>query len=213
MLIEVFADVVCPWCYIGEKRLEQALAQRPDLKIERRWRPFQLRPDMPQAGIPWREFAPAKFGGPEVAEAAFAHVTSVGETIGLDFNFDKVVNALNTTNPHRLILFAADQGREWEMANALFKAYFTEGRDLSAVDELAAIAAGVGLDPAQVKTFLSTNDKADEVQASQIFADTNDIRGVPFFIIEGRYTLSGAQPVEVFLRVLDYVASKEAPVK
>ena len=140
MKIDVHADVVCPWCYVGEKRLDKALAARPDLAVEKRWRPFQLRPEMPETGLPWREFALDKFGGEENMRRAFAHVAAAGEPEGARFDFDRVASAPNTVDAHRLILHAREHDMEWEMADALFRGYFAEGRNLNDREDLTSTA-------------------------------------------------------------------------
>ncbi len=208
MVIDVYSDVVCPWCYIGGRRLEKALALRPDLQVERRWRPFQLSPDMPKAGMAWAEFAQRKFGGWNQAQAIFARVTAMGAADGITLAFDRVASAPNTVDAHRLILFAAARGRRWETADALFRAYFVEGKDLNDHEQLVVVASGVGLEASEVRGYLSGEDGVAEVLASQEEAGRLGIAGVPFYVFDGRYALSGAQPVEVFGRALDAAASE-----
>lgn len=206
MVIDVYADVACPWCYIGERRLEQAIALRPDVPIERRWRPFQLQPAMPPRGMPWAEFAPRKFGGLERAQRMFAQVASAGAADGITFAFDKVVSAPNSVDAHRLVALARQNGREWEMVNALFAAYFTDGRDLNDQVQLTAIAADVGLPADAVQAYLASREGVAEVQASQAEAEQLGINGVPFYIFNEQYAVSGAQPVELFLQAIDAIA-------
>jgi predicted DsbA family dithiol-disulfide isomerase len=208
MVIDVYADVVCPWCYIGERRLERALRQRPDLQVERRWRPFQLQPGMPRAGLPWSDFARRKFGGVERARSAFAQVTAAGANEGITFAFDRVATAPNTVDAHRLILFGGQHGREWETAEGLFAAYFAEGRNLNDVDDLVAVKSG--LDADEARAYLASSEGVDEVYASQEEAGRLGIEGVPFYVFDGRYGLSGAQPLEVFLRALDLAQAEPA---
>lgn len=208
MRIDVYADVVCPWCYIGEHRLERALTLRPELRVERRWRPYQLQPGMPAGGITWEEFVRTRFGGAERARGMFAQVAAAGAQDGVRFDWERVATAPNTVDAHRLILWAAEQGREWAMADALFRGYFTEGRDLNAEDDLAALAAEAGLDPEAARGHLRGDAGRDEVLRSQDTAAELGISGVPFFVIEDRYGISGAQPVELFLRALDQVAAE-----
>jgi predicted DsbA family dithiol-disulfide isomerase len=203
MLIEVYSDVVCPWCYVGEKRLGRALEARPDLEAEIVWRPFQLRPEMPEHGLPWREFALDKFGGERSMNAAFAHVSSAGAPDGAFFDFDKVATAPNTVDAHRLILFARDFGKERRIADALFRAYFLEGKDLNTLEDLLAVAGSVGLNPEKTRAYLASDEGVAEVLASQEEAARLGISGVPFYVLDGRYGLSGAQPVEVFLAALE----------
>jgi predicted DsbA family dithiol-disulfide isomerase len=203
MLIELYADIACPWCYIGERRLAEALRQRPDITVERRWRPFQLQPDLPAQGLPWKEFVQTKFGGAVQAQRIFARVAEAGAPDGIDFRFDRVATAPNTLDAHRLVLFAAERGQEWPMADALYAAHFTDGRDLNDLDQLVALAESVGLDGEEARAYLASDAGTAEVEASQEQAERLGITGVPFYVIDGRYGLSGAQPVEVFVRALD----------
>lgn len=208
MKIDVYADVVCPWCYVGQKRLEEALRSRPDLEVERRWRPFQLRPEMPAGGVPWRPFALEKFGGEEGMKRAFAHVAAAGEPDGLRFDFDRVASAPNTVDAHRLILHAARRGREWPVADALFRGYFAEGRDLNDPEALAAMAADAGLDPDEALAYLAGDSGAQDVWESQQVAAGLGIGGVPFYVIDDRYAVSGGQPAEVWLRTLEAIEAE-----
>ena len=209
MIVEVYADIVCPWCYIGTRRLARALAQRPQLQVERRWRPVQLQPGMPKPGLPWPEFVERKFGGPERARSAFAQVTAVGAAEGIEFDFERIANAPNTRDAHRLVLFAAREGREWELADALFAAYFAQGRDLGDHAHLADAAASAGLSRAEALAYLASDEGGAEVDASQREAYQTGVTGVPFYVLDDRYALSGAQPVEVFLQALDL--ARQAP--
>ena len=208
MKIDVYADVVCPWCYVGAKRLEKALEERPGLDVERRWRPFQLRPEMPAGGVPWRPFALEKFGGEENMRRAFAHVAAAGEPDGARFDFDRVASAPNTVDAHRLILHARERGGEWRMADALFRGYFAEGRDLNDTRDLATMAAGAGLDAEEVRAFLAGDAGTQDVLESQREAEELGIGGVPFYVIDGRYAVSGGQPAEVWLRTLDAIEAE-----
>jgi predicted DsbA family dithiol-disulfide isomerase len=205
--IDVFADVVCPWCYIGERRLQRALAQRPGVPTTRRWRPFQLQPHMPHEGIDWPEFIRAKFGGPERARAAFDRVTGVGASVGATFDFDRVANAPNTGDAHRVILLAAEHGDEWPLVDRLFRAHFAEGRDIGDAETLAELAGSVGLEPAEVRRYLASNRNGDVIAQSQRTAEELGITGVPFFVFGGRYAVSGAQPEEVLTRAIDLVST------
>ena len=210
MLIDVYSDVVCPWCYIGEKRLSRALAARPDLEAEVRWRPFQLQPDMPEGGVPWAAFSREKFGGEGGAEAAFSHVSAAGEGDGIRFDFGRVARAPNTVDAHRLILFAGGYGMQWELADALFRAYFTEGKNLNAHEELAQVASSVGLDAEEVREYFAGDEGASQVRSSQEEARRLGITGVPFYVFDGRYALYGAQPVGVFGEALDMTPANAA---
>ena len=210
LTIDIYADIVCPWCVIGEARLERALAARPELEVTRRWRPFQLRPEMPAGGLPWRDFAEEKFGGMRNAEAAFAQVAQLAEAEGLTFDFGRVASAPNTVNAHRLVLLASQQGKTWEVAHALFRGYFAEGRNLNALDDLLAVAQETGVEEA--RATLESDALTEEVWESQKEAQRLGISGVPFYVFNGMHGLSGAQPVETFLQVLDALAQQEAGV-
>ncbi len=201
--IDVFSDVVCPWCYIGEKRLEQALAQRPEITAAIRWRPFQLNPTMPAEGVDWRSFADEKFGGLERARAMFAQVAAVGAEVGIAFNFEDIASAANTADAHRLLLLAGQHERQWELATALFKAYFTDGVNLNDREQLVACAAAVGMDATAVREYLASDQGLSEVQRSQREAGQIGVQGVPFYVFNDRWAVSGAQPVGVFLRALE----------
>ncbi|HEX8219559.1 MAG TPA: DsbA family oxidoreductase [Chloroflexia bacterium] len=203
--IDLYADIACPWCYIGEKRLEQALSMRPDLDVELQWMPFQLRPEMPKEGIPWADFEVQKFGGHDKAQQIFARVTGVGAEDGIDFRFDRIPFAPNTLDAHRLVLFAREQGREWEAVAALFTAHFSEGRNVGELETLVEIAEGIGLDPVAARDYLLSDRNAEAVTASQEEAYSVGVQGVPFYVFDNQYALSGAQPVETFLWALDEV--------
>ena len=209
--IDIYADIVCPWCAIGEARLEKALAQRPDLEVTRRWRPFQLRPEMPADGLPWREFAEEKFGGLHNAEAAFAQVTQLASEEGLTFDFSRVASAPNTVDAHRLVLMASHHAKTWRMVHALFRGYFAEGRTLNDLNDLLNIAEGVGLDPEATRAYLQSDANAAEVWESQQEAQRLGISGVPFYVFNGTHGLSGAQPVETFLRVFGTLMAEYEP--
>jgi predicted DsbA family dithiol-disulfide isomerase len=204
--IDVFADVACPWCWIGESRLARALEQRPDLRAERHWRPFLLQPDLPKGGIPWREFVNAKFGGDARVGALFAHVASVGAQDGVEFRFDRVARANDTQDAHRLILFARSHAREWATAEALFAAYFRDGVDLEDRDALVAVAQNAGLPVAPARAWLDSREGEAGVEAARADAARLGIRGVPFFVFNGEVGISGAQPVDVFVSALEDAA-------
>ena len=196
--IDVFSDLGCPWCYIGERRLDRALMLRPDVIAEWHWRPFLLQPDLPEQGMPWTTFVDAKFGGMERARPMFERVTAVGASDGLAFDFDRVANAPNTIDAHRLILWAEGQGLQQELARLLFRAYFTEGRDLTDRETLVAAARDAGLDGEAARAWLAGSEGRAEVAASVEEARRLGITGVPFYVFQRKWAISGAQPLEVF---------------
>jgi predicted DsbA family dithiol-disulfide isomerase len=209
LTVDVYADVVCPWCYIGERRLARAIAARPEVAVERHWQPFQLNPNLPPRGIPWADFVRQKFGDQARARGMFDHVAATGAADGLTFDFGRVASAPNTVDAHRLILFAGERGRQWPVAEALFDAYFARGVDLNDREQLAAAAAGAGLDPAEVRARLATDDGVVEVQASQREARRLGVRGVPFFVFDNRIAISGAQPIDWFVRAIDAAVEQQ----
>lgn len=203
LTIEVYADVACPWCWIGERRLERALAARPDVRVERHWRPFLLQPDLPAEGMSWDSFVDAKFGGIDRAAPMFAHVASVGAQDGLEFRFDRIAKAANTRDAHRLILFARSHGREWAVAHALFEANFRDGVDVSDRTALVQLAEAQGLPASAAAAWLDSREGEAMVEQSRVMALRLGIRGVPFVVVNGALGVSGAQPTEVFVQALD----------
>ncbi len=194
--IDLYSDVVCPWCWVGKRRLERVLRELPEVTAEIRWRPFRLRPDMPPAGEDWREIIETKFGGAERAAMMFARVAEAGRTEGIDFAFDRITRSPNTMNAHRLLLWAGASA--WPLAEALHAAYFVEGRDIGDRDVLVTVADEAGLDAAAARDMLDGDAHAAEVVASQREASRLGVTGVPFTVLAGRLGVSGAQPPEVF---------------
>jgi predicted DsbA family dithiol-disulfide isomerase len=195
--IEIWSDVVCPWCYIGKTRLEQAVAQYPG-EVSLRWRAYQLDPTTESTGAPLVHALAHKFGGPDRARQMFARTTSAAAGDGLELRFDDAVNA-NTFDAHRLIWFAAQHGKQAELVDALHAAHFTGGLDIGSRPVLAKIAADHGLD---ATAFLDSDAGSAEVAADIQEAAELGVTSVPTFVIDGKYAVSGAQPVEVFTQVL-----------
>ena len=209
MIIDLFADVACPWCWIGERRLRRALEAR-GIEATVRWRPYMLQRNLPPGGIPWNELVEKKFGGWERARPMFAHVAGAGAPEGLRYDFETIGRAPNTRDAHRVILLAQEHGRLWEVADALFSAYFAEGRDINDRAVLADVASQAGLDADEVREMLASGRFSGEVDAAQEVADTSGVQGVPLAVFEGRYGVSGAQPLEVFDLAIDQALGGEA---
>ena len=205
MTIDVYADIACPWCYVGRARLKQALDRRPDLDVALRWRPFQLQPDMPAGGRDFREVLERKFGGWDRARRMFDRIRELGSELGLTFDFDAIEAAPNTADAHRLVLWAQNRGRGDATATALFRAYFSKGRNVSDADVLVDCAAAAGLDADAARTLLDGDDYADAVRESQAQAQRRGITGVPCYVFGDRHAVTGAQPTEVFVEALDAV--------
>ena len=207
LTIDVISDVICPWCFIGKRRLEKALGDRP---TSVRWHPFQLNPDMPREGIERRSYRIQKFGSWERSLELDAQVAGAGRGEGIAFDFDKMARTPNTLDAHRIIWLAGEHGVQDAVAEALFLAYFTDGRDLSDRTTLAEIASGAGLDQAEVDGLLAGDAGLDVVRAGEEQARRLGVSGVPFFVVNGRVALSGAQPPELFRQAFE--AASEAAV-
>ncbi len=208
--IDIFSDVICPWCFIGKRRLEKALALRPMPEVQVHWRAFQLNPGMPEEGMERSAYLAAKFGSAEAAQRIYDTVGPAGRRSGVHFAFERIRRTPNTVAAHRLIRYADRFGRQDAVVEALFRAYFQEGRLVGDKEVLADIAGEAGLDVTGARAFLTGDEEADAVRAEDAYARRLGIGGVPCFIVEGRYALSGAQEPEAFLPVFDLVATERA---
>lgn len=211
LTIDVYADIACPWCYVGRARLKQALDKRPELDVSLRWRPFQLQPNIPPEGRDFRTVLERKFGGWDRAERMFERIREMGREEGLAFNFDAIEVASNTADAHRLALWVQDRhGQEAgdTMATTLFRAYFSEGRNVSDRDVLVDCVAEVGLDEEEARTLLEGDEYAEAVRKSQQQARRRGITGVPCYVFDDRYAVTGAQPVDVMTEALDAAAAE-----
>lgn len=197
LTIDVISDVVCPWCFIGKRRLEAALGLAAGAGTAResvvRWHPFELNPDLPTAGIERSAYLDAKFGGPDRATQIYDRVRAAGASAGIPFAFERIARQPNTRDAHRLVAWAQRRGDAGALVEHLFTAYFLEGRDPGDRRVLAAIAAEAGLDGVAAQAMLDSDEGADVVSASEARAHEIGIGGVPFFIFNGRIAVSGAQ--------------------
>ncbi len=207
--IDVYADVVCPWCWIGERRLQRALSSRPDLDVTIAWRPFQLDPTVPQSGRDWQEIVEQKFGGAARATEMFAQVAKAAVADGVAFRFDRITRAPNTVRAHALLLHAASGGRQWQLAEALFTAYFHDGRDIGAVATLRELGESHGLDGDGIETLLHDGRYDIDVQQSQREAARLGVRGVPFVVVDNRFGISGAQPEAIFRQAISQATTND----
>jgi predicted DsbA family dithiol-disulfide isomerase len=201
--IDIFSDTICPWCLIGKRRLEKALALRPDEEVKITWRAFQLNPDMPAEGMDRQSYLRAKFGGSTNADAIYAPIRETGETEGIPFDFAAIKMTPNSLDSHRLIRYTAQMDLQDKMVERLFSAYFFEGKNIGDRDVLSAEAAELGLDREEVRGYLHSDINENEMRAEDAFARKAGIRGVPCFVFNGRHALSGAQAPEVFLQLFD----------
>ncbi|MBR0662595.1 DsbA family oxidoreductase [Roseomonas oryzicola] len=203
MQIEVVFDLVCPWCYLGTRRLRRALRARPDIVADILWRPFLLNPDIPAAGLPRQDFLTRKFGGEERARRLHATISELGRAEGVPFRFDRILRMPSSLDAHRLVRYAAREGQADQMVEALFHGYFAEGLDLGHIDSLVRIATRVGLEQGAVHRFLDSGAEADAVHAENLRAHRLGINGVPCFVVAGRHAIAGAQEPEVIERLID----------
>ena len=201
--VDVVSDLVCPWCFIGKRKLERALREladtQPDLGVAVRWHPFQLNPDLPQEGIARLAYLERKWGATHSGEI-YARVTRAGEAVGIPFGFERIRIQPNTVDGHRLVAWAQAQGDANDLVERLFDAFFIEGRSLADRDELARIAAETGRSEEGARAMLASEALRDVVMAESREATDAGIDGVPCFIFNGRIAVTGAQEPEMLLR-------------
>ncbi|MEJ2433966.1 MAG: DsbA family oxidoreductase [Pseudolabrys sp.] len=204
--IDVVSDVVCPWCFIGKRRLEKALALKPDVPVEVYWHPYFLNDWIPREGISRAEYLTTKFGSPERYAGIAERVTAAAASEGLDYAMDKISRQPNTLDAHRLIRWAGGIGKSAEMKQRLMDLYFTEGADLTNHAVLVQAAADVGLDPEDVAEALASDQDVAEVEQEAQYAKQAGIEGVPMFIFGGRFAVSGAQAPENLAEAIERLA-------
>jgi predicted DsbA family dithiol-disulfide isomerase len=207
--IDVVSDVVCPWCYIGKRHLEAALASLPELgEVAIRWHPFELNPDLPAEGVDRRSYLEAKFGGPARAAQIYERVREAGRSAGIAFDFDAITRQPNTRDAHRLIAWAQASGDAGPLVEKLFAAYFLEGTFVGDRARLAELAGAAGLDPAAARAWLDAGTGTAEIGHAETRARELGITGVPFFIFDGRVGLSGAHPPEAMREAIRQARTK-----
>jgi predicted DsbA family dithiol-disulfide isomerase len=211
--VDIWSDVQCPWCYIGKRKFE-AGAEQFGGEVEVEYHSFELAPDTPVDfdGTPMDYLSQRKSISPEQAEQMLARVTGIAESVGLDYHYDDV-HQTNTVKAHELIHYAKAHGRQLDMKERLLKAYFVDGRHVGRIDDLADLAAEIGLDREDVVRALSENEFLADVKADVALATEYGIQGVPFFVIDGKYGVSGAQDAQTFANVLAQVRDEKAAVE
>lgn len=207
--LDIFADPICPWCYLGKTLFDRALAERPDHPFAIEWQPFRLDPDTPPEGRDHRAWLEAKLGR-DGAAAAEAHVAATARSYGIDLDPTRVRRTPPTLDAHRLIHWAGIEGRQDAVVAALFAAHFDDGRDISEIETLADIADTAGLDAAVVAKLLRSDVDKDVILAREAAARKMGLTGVPTFIVNRRHAVPGLQPTELWLRVIDEVAGSAA---
>ncbi len=203
--IQIISDPICPWCYISKTRFERALAARPEHGLDISWKPFQLNPNMPPEGMDRREYLEHKFGGKEAAVQVYGDIQKTAEEDGLDVALDKITRTPNTINAHRLIHWAGIEGVQNEAVAALFIANFKEGKDISDPAILADIAESVGMDRAMTERLLASNAEVSETRAEDGKAREMGVQGVPTFLIDGQYVVTGARETDFWVDLIDEI--------
>ena len=205
MRIEIYSDTICPWCFIGKRRLERAIEQRPEVELDITWRAFQLNPDMPAEGMDRQAYLQLKFGGADNARQVYDRVREAGREEAIPFAFEAIQRTPNTIDSHRLIRYSENQApaATERIVQGLFDAYFLEGRDIGNRDELVAVAEDARLDPEEIRAFLQGDGALGLVQSEDSRARQIGIQGVPTFIFNEKYVLSGAHPPEVLHQLFD----------
>ncbi len=209
--IDIVSDVVCPWCFVGKKNLEQAIGMAEgqyDITIQ--WHPFQLDPKIPEAGLPARPYFEQKFGSAAAVDNVYSQMKKIGENVGIHFNLGSIPKAVNTFSLHCLMQQAAVEGFQHDLGTAFFKAYFENALDLSDLDVISTVCAPFGWSKDRIQAILSDQSLRQAVEQSIRYAYSTGISGVPFFIINQRMALSGAQPPEAFMQALAQVTPATA---
>jgi predicted DsbA family dithiol-disulfide isomerase len=203
MQIEVYSDIVCPWCYVGKRRLERALAQlNGGAQARITWRPFQLNPTMPLDGMDRATYLKAKFGSLEAFGRMEEQLLAAGADERIPFAFKKIERTPNTFAAHRLVWYAAQQGKQDAMVEALFRGYFLEGKNIGDVKTLTHVAVEAGLDRTETEEFLESEKGVVEVKGEEAVGRRLGISGVPYFVLNGSVSISGAQPPDIFVSAI-----------
>ncbi len=206
--IEIYSDVVCPWCYVGKRRLERALERLQDRgRFDVSWRPFELNPTLPKDGMARLEYLEAKFGSLDSFRIMEERLLEAAAEEGIPFAFDKIAKTPNTFLAHRLIWYARKAGYQDQVVESLFRGYFEEGADVGSLPALAELAGRAGL---EAKAFLEGDEGSAEVRAEELAGQRLGIRAVPYFLLNRAYGLSGAQPVERFVSALEHVVAQRS---
>jgi predicted DsbA family dithiol-disulfide isomerase len=209
--LDIFSDPICPWCYIGKSYLDKALEAHPDHPFKIRWLPFMLNPAMPAEGMDRRAYLEGKFGGQDGAVQAYMPVHQNAEKAGLPMKLDQIERTPNTVNAHRLIHWAEIEGRQTAIVSSLFRAYFDDGRDIGDIEVLADIADECGMDASMVLRLLATDEDRREIVERDVAARGMGISSVPTFIVAGSHAVPGAQPPELWGKVIEELRAGANP--
>ncbi|WP_170638599.1 DsbA family oxidoreductase [Ruegeria profundi] len=206
--LDILSDPICPWCYIGKTHLDKALAKLPDHPFVIEWHPFQLNPDMPDAGMDRREYLERKFGGKDGAVRAYAPVVEHAENAGLKIDFEGMKRTPNTLDAHRLIHWAGIEGKQNAVVDALFDAYFVQARDIGDPEVLSDIADSAGMDAAVVMKLLKSDADREDIRNRDTHSREMGVSSVPTFIVANQHAVPGAQPPEMWEKVIGEIMSQ-----
>lgn len=212
LTIDIVSDVMCPWCYVGQKRLENAIEELPEIDVDIRWRPFQLDPTLPPEGKDRKQYLSEKFGDDDRARTVYAAILEAGRKEGIEFDFDAIKVAPNTLDAHRLIRWAASAGEgvQNRLARRLFQLYFEEGANVGDRSVLIEAARDVGMDVSIVEPLLASDADREAVRQEVVTAARMGVTGVPCFLIENKYAVMGAQDSSVLVDALRQIAAKKS---
>ena len=206
--LDILSDPICPWCYIGKANLDRALEARPDHPFEIEWHPFQLNPDMAEGGMDRQTYLETKFGGKENAAQVYGRIEDAAKATGLKIDFGAISKTPNTIDAHRLIHWAGLEGRQTAAVSRLFKAYFENGEDIGDRTVLLDIADGIGMDRAMTERLFDSDADVEDIRARDAHARQHGVTGVPTFVVANTHALPGAQPPELWAKVLDELAEQ-----
>lgn len=201
MQIDIYSDIICPWCYVGKRRLERALTSvGGDIHVT--WRPFQLNPTMPREGMNRTTYLEAKFGSLKAFGRMEEQLLAAGKDEQIPFAFEKIQRTPNTFAAHRLVWYAAQQEKQGEVVETLFRSYFQEGKNIGDLKILTGVASEAGLDQVEAERFLASEKGGVEVKAEEAVGRRLGIRAVPYFVLNGTVSISGAQPPDIFVSAI-----------
>lgn len=206
--LDILSDPICPWCYIGKSHLDKALANVPDHPFVIEWHPFQLNPDMPDEGMDRRDYLERKFGGKEGAVRAYAPVVEHAASAGLKIDFEGMKRTPNTLDAHRLIHWAGIEGKQNAVVDALFDAYFVQARDIGDAEVLADIADSAGMDAAVVMKLLKSDADREDIRTRDSHSRQMGVSSVPTYIVANQHAVPGAQPPEMWEKVIGEIMSQ-----
>lgn len=200
--LDILSDPICPWCYIGKTHLDRALAEEPDHPFVIEWHPFQLNPDMPSEGMDRRAYLETKFGSKDNAVRIYSQIADHAEKAGVTINFEAMQRTPSTVNAHRLIHWAGLEDKQSPVVDALFQAYFVDGKNIGDTDTLCDLAESAGMDRAVVEKLLTGSSDVEDIQARDAHSRKMGVNSVPTFILANQHVVPGAQPPELWKQVI-----------